>query len=111
MKQWDIFWFEVPFSNFRGSKERPVLIISPEEISEFDCLVAIITSQQYSDVGDYWIDRDHAEFEQTGLPKPSTIRLGKIVTITRSLLGAPLGSAGPEIQKEIKDRLKYLFGL
>lgn len=112
MKQWDISeaWF--PYTDFRDSKLRRVLIISPDNINNPDFVTIFITTKkQYNTPSDFRITKAHPEFNSSGLIADSTFRVGKIVTIDVSLIEKVLGSAGPMIQKEIKMRLKTVFGL
>jgi len=111
VKQWDIVKTELPFTDFRGSKARPALVISADEINDPDCILAIITSKEHSEIYDYRIDKVHPEFEDTGLTTSSTFRFGKLITGHISLITETLGRAGPEIQKEAKLRLKRVFNL
>lgn len=112
MQQWHIVEAHFPFTDFRGSKARKVLIISSDKYNVSDCLIVFITSKKkYDEETDIQITKDHPEFSATGLTKDSTIRVGKMVTCHKNLMSDPLGKAGSLIQKAVKEKLKLLFDL
>lgn len=111
MKQWDIVWCIFPDSRFLNFKPRPALIISCDAFNHPEYLVAFITSQDAAEVGDIRIDKDHPEFDDTGLPKPSTIRVGKLLTIPVEFIDHLQGKAGYRIRREVKKQLKFICDL
>lgn len=111
MKQWDIVQTELPFTDFRGSKARPALVISVDDVNDPDCIIAVITSKEHSNIGDLRIEEDHPEFDKSGLARASTIRFSKIVTSHSAFITDTLGVAGPKIQEQSKRLLRQVFGL
>lgn len=88
-KKWEIILVSFPFTDLKSSKKRPALIISPDEYNRnADVIIAFITSKldQEHKIGDYHIQ----EWQQTGLPKPSMIRM-KFATIDKAIIRKKLG--------------------
>lgn len=109
MRQGDIVKVAFPFTNFRESKMRSAVIISRDSYNDPDCVIAFITSKDYSGDLDFKVCRGHPEFAGTGLSEDSTFRIGKIVTCHNSLIQSKVGVVGPYILAEIDKRLKVLF--
>jgi mRNA interferase MazF len=109
MRQGDIIKVAFPFTNFRGSKIRSAVIISQDSYNDPDCIIAFITSQDYSGDLDFKVCTGHPEFAGTGLREDSTFRIGKIVTCHTDLIQSKVGVVGPSILAEIDKRLKKLF--
>ena len=88
-KKWDIVLVPFPFTDLKTTKKRPALVISPDNYNKgFDLVILFITSQMDSPkrLGDYHI----TEWEMSGLPKPSMIRM-KFATIHKSIVVKTLG--------------------
>lgn len=81
----DVLIINFPFSDGKGSKRRPVLII--KETDDNDLLVAKITSQPYNSEFDVAV----TEWQKTGLLSASILRLHKIQTIHSSLVFGQIG--------------------
>jgi mRNA interferase MazF len=108
MRQGDIIKVAFPFTNFRGSKIRSAVIISHDSYNGPDCIIAFITSKNYSGDLDFKVHKGHPEFAGTGLSEDSTFRIGKIVTCHNDLIQSKVGVVGPSIRAEINKRLKKL---
>jgi mRNA interferase MazF len=106
--QWDIVLVPFPFTNLKKTKKRPALIISPEHYNiGQDVIIAFMTSniKSFPQFGDYHI----IEWELSGLPKPTLIRM-KLATILKEILIKKLGNLQNEdisgFQKELKSFFK-----
>jgi len=89
-KQWDIILIPFPFTNLRGLKKLPALIISPDNFNnnESDLIFAFLTSNISTTpcIGDY-----HLKYwKSAGLPKPTKFKL-KIATIVKTVVVKRLG--------------------
>ena len=88
-KAGDVVSVEFPFSDFQTYKRRPGLVLVS---GEMDLLVARLTThppREPSDVGlKHW--------SETGLPRASTVRLTKLVTIDQRLVHHKIGRLHPE---------------
>ncbi len=82
-----------PFTDLSAIKQRPALVLSPDRSNKVrpDLVVAAITSQIPTTLGDDEVLLSGNGLKETGLPKPSMIKLSKIFTIH---------SVPPEIQGE-----------
>lgn len=88
--------FLVPFtySDLEGVKRRPACVVSGAAYNEAspDLILAMITGKrsriENPGVGDVVL----TEWESAGLFLPSTVRVGRIVTMEARLLSRPIGS-------------------
>jgi mRNA interferase MazF len=85
MQKSDIVLVRFPFTDLSGSKLRPALIL--KVIGE-DVLMMFITSNLLSNTG---FDVLLKPSKQNGLKQDSILKLGKIVTLSRSLVYGRLG--------------------
>lgn len=60
---------------------------------------------------DLIIEASDADFVNTGLKVSSTIRLHRLMTVTKSIIRRQLGELSARHQAEINDRLRNLFNL
>ena len=54
---------------------------------------------------------EHADFAMTGLLVTSTLRLHRLMTVTTALIRRELGELSPQMQDEVANKLRKLFGL
>ncbi len=103
-KKWDIVLVPFPFIDLKTTKQRPALVISPDEYNlAGDMIIAFITSQLNvaKKPGDCLIK----EWQKARLPKPSMIRM-KFATISQSIIIKKLGRL---TNKDIKNYQKVLI--
>lgn len=105
MKKGEIILLPFPFTNLKGNKIRPALILIATEL---DVTVAFITSQSK------W--KDEADLEVTpndinGLKGISLIRLSKLATIEKDLILGKLGELTRKEMQLLNSNLKSLFQL
>ena len=106
----DVVLLPFPFTNLSATKRRPALVLHrydwPKLPDHF--LVAMITSQ----LDGLKLPEDFLiqEWEKSGLPKPSLIRLGKLVTLDGSLLIKKLGTLSEGDQNRARKLLKKHYG-
>jgi mRNA interferase MazF len=85
----DVVSVEFPFSDFPTYKRRPGLVLVA---SEMDLLVARLTTHPPREPSD--VAMKH--WSETGLPRASTIRLTKLVTLDHRLVHHKIGRLHPE---------------
>ena len=85
MRSGEIWWAKVAFEDQEGWKERPVLITSKNQA----LIVAYkITSKNRGNTAEEF---EILEWKKAGLPKPSFIRLGKMLRLTEDVLTEKIG--------------------
>lgn len=91
--QGDVVLVPFPFTDLSAVKQRPALILSPKRLNNVrtDLIVAAISSQIPSVIGEDEILLSEADQRTAGLPKASIIKLGKIFTIHQGLTRKKLG--------------------
>jgi mRNA interferase MazF len=103
MKKGDIVLLSFPFTDLKGKKIRPALVLV---VSDLDVIVAFITTQsKWHNPYDILLEPN----DSNGLKKTSLLRLSKITTIDKDLILGKLGELNAfEIQKINLNLLKTL---
>jgi mRNA interferase MazF len=84
----DVVAVEFPFSDLLGRKRRPGLVL---DVDENDVLLARLTTHPPRDTSDVALDH----WESIGLPRASTVRLTKMVTVDARLVHHKIGHLHP----------------
>ncbi len=102
-----------PFDDLTANKVRPAVCLTDEIKPHSHLVVAFITSQVSASVSptDFVIDKSDPDFVTTGLKVSSTIRLHRLMTVTKSIVLRQLGELSLVQQTEIENRLRKLFSL
>ena len=108
----ELYLARFPYSDLRGSKRRPVCVLSIEDYNVGpDVLAAMITSNRRrwvnAGVGDVRLD----DWEAEGLLHPSVLRAAKLQDLERFLLEGPIGSLSPRDQATVDGALREVLGL
>ena len=90
LEKWDIWWAEFAYEGMEGSKDRPVVVVSPEEMY---VLSAKITSHE---ARNQWGEYEIIHWRSAGLPKPSTIRLTQLLPLQEEDFRSKIGRLHPE---------------
>jgi mRNA interferase MazF len=92
-----------PFTDLTMSKVRPALVLYE---SEKDLTVVFVSSRiAKATSNDVLIKESHTEFKQTGLKADSYLKIEKIATLSKKLMLGEIGQVGPELKKEINDKI------
>jgi mRNA interferase MazF len=93
-KHGDVVLVPFPFTDLRSAKHRPALVISSDAFNSVreDLLLAAITSQILDALAADEMQIPPDDLDACGLPKPSIIKLTKLVTLHRMLVVKRLGS-------------------
>lgn len=112
LRRGDIVLVPFPFTDLSGQKLRPAIIISPDPVGE-DILLAFISSvvPASPEPNEYVLEATHPAFVDTGLKSASVFKMGKMVTLHRSLILRRLGRVTPELQNTLDAVLKRAIGL
>lgn len=90
----DIVLVPFPFTDLTATKQRPGLVISSDAFnaSRDDVVLLAITSQLPQTVASDEFLIPQAELRACGLPKPSLIRLNKVLTLHQRLIIKRIGT-------------------
>ena len=102
----DVVILPFPFSNLRGSKSRPALVIAIPKADEV--MVCQITSQDSRK--EFAIELNASDFSQGGLRKPSFIRPNQVFMIEPSVIKYCAAKIKPQKTKEVKDKKRSVNG-
>ena len=102
-----------PFDDLSSNKVRPAVCLTDEIQPYGHIVLAFITSKVSANPSDtdFTIDSQDADFAQTGLKVSSTIRLHRLMTVSKTIIQRKLGELSSTQQKEIENRLRKLFGI
>lgn len=103
MKRGDIILITIPFSDLSSTKVRPALIVSPEEESEDDVVVALITTNIHRQLrpSDHAIRTADRDFGGTGLHFDSVFRMAKLFNLNKTLAKRRLGKVSLALMKKL----------
>jgi mRNA interferase MazF len=103
MKKGDIILLSFPFTDLKGKKIRPALVLF---VSDLDVIVAFITTQfKWQNSCDILLEPN----DLNGLKKTSLVRVSKITTIDKDLILGKLGQLDSfDMQKINQNLLKIL---
>lgn len=97
-----------PFTDLTASKLRPALVLFE---GKSDVVVAFVSSRMPDVMPGpcIRISEDHEEFRSTGLKIASVVRLDKVATVLKTLIVGELGEAGPNLRKEINNKISEIY--
>ncbi len=102
-----------PFDDLSCKKVRPALCLT-DFIGNHDHIISAFMSSRIPPCllpSDVIIGSGHSDFVLTGLKVSSTLRLHRMMTISKSLIKRELGRLSSSLQEEVEQKLKQLFGL
>lgn len=111
-KPGDVVLLPFPFTDLTTAKQRPAVVISGEAFNtrQRDVIVLAITSQIPDALNpeDYRLTPEARR--AAGLPKPSIVKCGKLLTVDQRLIRKVLGRLPPEALADVKRHLLGLLG-
>jgi mRNA interferase MazF len=107
----DVVLVPFPFTDFSTLKQRPALVVSSVRFNRSgpDVILAAITSQvtRRPTADEYVLsERDVA---LSGLPKPSKVKAGKILTIDQRLIRKALGRLPATSVRRVRSLLRRII--
>ena len=103
----DVVLVPFPFTDLTTQKQRPALVISSKGFndSSSDAILLAITSQipRESQPTDYQLSSE--EQRKAGLPRPSLVKAGKVVTLSQALVRKTVGRVPAETVNRIVEKL------
>ena len=102
-----------PFDDLSSQKVRPAVCLTDEIKPYGHIILAFITSQisRNPSATDFVISLQDADFARTGLKVSSTVRLHRLMTVSKKIIKRELGELSQNQQTEIENRLRKLFGI
>ena len=102
-----------PFDDLSTTKVRPAVCLTDPVGPHRHVVMAFISSRMSIDQleTDMILNSGHADFAMTGLLVTSTLRLHRLMTVTTALIRRELGELSPQMQDEVANKLRKLFGL
>ena len=102
-----------PFDDLTANKVRPAVCLT-DEIKPYSHIVLVFITSRVSagaSPTDFVINKSDVGFATTGLKVASTIRLHRLMTVTKSIIQRELGELSAAQRIEIDNRLRKLFNL
>lgn len=104
-----------PFSDLSGTKVRPAVILTPDNLlSQMeDVLCLFISSSIPADIlpSDFVLEKTHPSFTRTGLQFQSVFRAHKLALLHKSLVVRVLGEADQRLIEMLNGKLRIALGL
>lgn len=107
----DVVLIPFPFTDFSTFKQRPAVVISASRFNRSgnDVIIAAVSSHVLERGGyEYRLSRD--DQAAAGLPKPSVVKLGKIVTLDHRLIRKRLGRLSTATTTRIIAQIREVLG-
>lgn len=107
--QRDLVLLSFPFSDFKSSKVRPVVVVSNDSynIKSRDVIVVPVTTSLT--LKEYSVLLTNADLESGKLIKDSKIKADRILSISKNLIRMKIGKVKKEILEKIKNELLKLI--
>lgn len=109
MRQKDIVWVKLPFSNLGESKTRPAVILSNDSYNgqSKDVVVCAVTSKL--EPRQYSVELNQENLSEGRLPLKSLIRADKILQIEKGLIQARFAAINNEtFDKLVNEAIKLI---
>ena len=104
-----------PFSDLSGTKVRPAVILTPDNLLSKidDVLCLFISSSIPIDIlpSDLTLEKSHPSFTKTGLQFQSVFRAHKLALLHKSLVIRVLGEADKLLMDELNRKLRVALGI
>jgi len=98
-----------PFTDLRGAKVRPAVVVSRSDRPGDDVILVFISSVKPAKVlaTDLVLSPSHPDFAATGLKSESVIKCDKLATVQRRVLLGELGALSSGLMEETGKRLRH----
>jgi mRNA interferase MazF len=110
-KRGDVVLVPFPFTDLSNAKQRPALVVSADAFNAVrdDVLVAAITSQVPAQLATDEFMIPAGELTMCGLPKPSIVRLTKLVALHQQLVVKRIGTLPAATLANLLAQLRQQF--
>jgi len=112
-KRGDLVVVEVRFTDGSGTKRRPALVVSGEDINGklSDVLVCPVSSQPRYLKHPGPADVPIQEWKAVGLKFPSTVRVGKTLSVDKKIIVKRIGKLPKPAYEAVENALRLIFGI
>ncbi len=114
MKRGTIVLSPFPFTDLKGNKVRPALVVSSTERKGDDTILALISSNVDARKlipTDYALFTANPFFRDTGLKVDSIFKMDRLITVKKEILLGEIGFAGKELMNILDEKLLLAIGL
>jgi len=110
-KRGDVVLVPFPFTDLSTTKQRPALIVSSDAFNAThdDLIVVAATSHVPAQLSEDEVAIPPKDLRQCGLPKPSILRLSKIVTLHQRLVIKRIGTFPAQTLAAVLAKMRSLF--
>jgi mRNA interferase MazF len=110
-KRGDVVLVPFPFTDLSSAKQRPALVVSADAFNSTrdDMLVAAITAHVPTVLASDEFLIPSGELAACGLPKPSILKLSKLVALHRQLVIKRIGTVPAHTLAQVIAQLRQLF--
>jgi len=109
MTPFDLVLLPFPFTDLRTTRQRPCVVLAafqPKGLPKH-YVVAMVTSN-LSGLA-FPGDAELGKWSEAGLPKPSLVRLAKVVTVESSLIRKKLGTLEAADRRAVRQQFRHVF--
>lgn len=102
-----------PFDDLSASKVRPAICLTEPIGPHHHVVLAFLTSSVPTPLlaTDIVVNVSQPDAVEMGLRVLSTIRMHRLLTLSKSVILRELGSLSPRMQEEVSEKLRQLFDL
>jgi mRNA interferase MazF len=110
-KRGDVVLVPFPFTDLSATKQRPALVISSDVFNSThdDVVVTAITSQVPATSAPDEFPLSKPDLISCGLPKPSIVKLSKIVTLHQQLIIKCIGALPQTTLEKVLSQIRQQF--
>jgi mRNA interferase MazF len=105
----DVVLVPFPFADLTSAKQRPCLVLGEVSAKGFGDLLVLAMMTSHRSKVKITHDVDLLDWKEAGLPKPTLVRLGKVVTLEASMVRKTFGTLTVRDMKRLGIELKKLF--
>lgn len=109
MARGDVVLVPFPFTDLSGQKRRPALVVSPDGFDPEDFVLCAITSRVPGQLLAWDIALEARDLAEGRLPRPSTVKVGKLFTMHQALIAGRFGKIRPQKLADVLQTLRLLF--
>ena len=114
MRRGTVILTPFPFTDLRGNRVRPAVIISSYKRRGEDIIISFISSvfdESKLQETDFVLKTENERFKETGLKNTSVFKMDKVATVDKRIILGELGTVPQNIMEKLDGKLKVALGL